>query len=171
MRIARVPNSANGKGTTMRSVAATAVALAMLPLASPALADVTVCNDFRAAISVALAYEEGGSFASQGWWKVAPGACSDLPFKGFDFFYAGESDWYREGGGRKRDIWGKGRNFYVGKGTFKFDNAEQSRRGARSIAFTKITVDERLRSKPHLVTVRFRSGGTNVEVKAKPASS
>src|SRR5262245_3668582 len=67
---------------------------------STARADVTICNDFRAPINVAIAYEDGGTMTSEGWWRVEPKACREVPFDGLDFYYSVESDTYRDGNAR-----------------------------------------------------------------------
>jgi uncharacterized membrane protein len=153
----------------MRRAPVVTLALFVLPPWSQARADVVICNDFRAAIKAAIAHEDKGSFTSEGWWRVEPNACRDVPFSGVDFFYTAESDKYRDGGAQKQDSWGKGRQFHVGTGagTFKLENAERSRRGARARQFTKVTIDERFRTQPFIATLRFKSGSTSVEVKRK----
>ena len=151
----------------MRRATFTMLVLFIVPPWSEVRADAKICNDFRATINVALAYERKASFVSEGWWRVESNACRDAPFNGLDFFYAAESDKYREAGAQKQDMWGKGRQFYVGTGTFKFEDAERSRRNARSRPFTKVTIPEVHRSQPFVATLRFRSGTTTAEVKRK----
>src|SRR5262245_23340419 len=70
-------------------------------------------NNFRALISVAIAYDDNDAITSEGWWKVQPGVCSDIEFSGLDFYYTAESDSYRQGSATSRDNWGKGQQFYV----------------------------------------------------------
>jgi hypothetical protein len=75
------------------------VIVALFGLSSAALADISVCNDFRARIRVALASENGGAFPAAGWWAVDPKACRDVafPFQGAVLYYTADSDPYREG--------------------------------------------------------------------------
>jgi len=52
--------------------------------AAPALADLEFCNTTDETVSVAIGYSEGGTWMSEGWWMMAPGACKqpivgDLP--------------------------------------------------------------------------------------------
>jgi len=45
----------------------------------PALADgLTVCNDTIARATVALGYLDDGTWTSEGWWGIAPGACREI---------------------------------------------------------------------------------------------
>ena len=151
---------------TMRHVVVGASLSVLLPCAL-ARADIKVCNNFRAPISLAIAYEDNGSATSEGWWKVQPGVCSDIKFSGLDFYYTAESDSYRQGNATGRDNWGKGQQFYVGGGKFKFDNALRARRGARLFSFGKVAISDSFRGRDFTVTLRFRSGSTDVETKSK----
>jgi uncharacterized membrane protein len=134
---------------------------------STARADVTVCNDFRAPVNVAIAYAEAGSMTSEGWWRVEPNGCRNVPFDGLDFYYTVESDQYRDGRSRSRSRWGNDRSFYVGAKTFKFKDAERSRRGARSLSFSLVKINEDQR-RPFTVTLRFRDGETVRQVQSGP---
>lgn len=51
-----------------------ATALCAAPLA--AQAELTVCNETDAPVSIAIGYNEGGTWTSEGWWNISPGACS-----------------------------------------------------------------------------------------------
>lgn len=58
------------------------VALALLALtpllASPAAARLAVCNRSERAANVALGRYDGTHWMSEGWWTVAPNACTNL---------------------------------------------------------------------------------------------
>ncbi|MBU2942504.1 DUF1036 domain-containing protein [Shimia thalassica] len=43
---------------------------------SAAQAELVVCNDTDAKASVAIGYNDGGVWTSEGWWNVAPESCS-----------------------------------------------------------------------------------------------
>lgn len=63
--------------TLMRVIAAAALA-ATLALANPACADFRVCNNSVSRISVSLAYTDGESWISEGWWNLKPNGCETL---------------------------------------------------------------------------------------------
>jgi uncharacterized membrane protein len=46
--------------------------------AAPACADFRVCNNASSRASVALAYTDGETWISEGWWNLKPGACETL---------------------------------------------------------------------------------------------
>lgn len=43
---------------------------------SPAHAQLNVCNQSLDVLNVALGYEEGGEFQTEGWWSVGANRCS-----------------------------------------------------------------------------------------------
>ena len=51
------------------------LAAALTLLATPALADLTFCNETSAAVSIAIGYKDGDSWTSEGWWNPGPGDC------------------------------------------------------------------------------------------------
>ncbi|MBM3607959.1 MAG: DUF1036 domain-containing protein [Alphaproteobacteria bacterium] len=53
-------------------------AAALLALALPARADLRLCNDATTRVSVSLAYTDGKSWITEGWWNLKPGACETL---------------------------------------------------------------------------------------------
>ena len=52
----------------------------LLPMvaATPALADLRVCNQTSKAVSIALGYRAKRGWQSEGWWVAAPGACATV---------------------------------------------------------------------------------------------
>lgn len=143
--------------------------VAQFGLSSAALADISVCNDFRARVHVALASENGGAFHAAGWWAVDPNACRDIdfPFQGAVLYYTADSDPYREGNKTLRDHWGNKKELFVGTKDFKFDHAEQRQPGSKPTKFSFATVSEKLQSKPISIVIRFMSGNTSITVKPK----
>lgn len=144
--------------------------ISMRPKATTAaLADISICNDFRARLRVALAYEDNNAIRAAGWWTVNPKACRDVnfPFQGSVLYYTAESDPYREGGKTVRDNWGNKKELYVGAKDFEFDDASRRRSGTKPAMFSLATVSDRLRSKPILITLRFTSGSTTISMKPK----
>jgi uncharacterized membrane protein len=55
-----------------------AVMVAGLVVAPAAHADFRMCNNTTARVSVALAYTNGASWVSEGWWNIKAGACETL---------------------------------------------------------------------------------------------
>lgn len=49
--------------------------------ASPALAELEVCNEASKSVSLAIAYAEGDTWVSQGWWNIPAGSCQS-PLQG-----------------------------------------------------------------------------------------
>ena len=45
---------------------------------TPARADFRLCNNSSARASVSLAYTDGETWISEGWWNLKPGACETL---------------------------------------------------------------------------------------------
>jgi uncharacterized membrane protein len=145
------------------------VIIAQFGLSSAALADISVCNDFRVRVRVALAFENGGAFPAAGWWAVDPKACRDIdfPFQGAVLYYTADSDPYREGNKTLRDHWGNKKELFVGNKDFKFDHAERRQPGSKPAKFGLATVSEQLQSKPVSIVIRFTSGNTSVTIKPK----
>jgi len=58
-----------------------ALGLAGLPAmawAPPAAAEFTVCNQTESRVGVAVGYQGGGDWTTEGWWNLAPGACETV---------------------------------------------------------------------------------------------
>jgi uncharacterized membrane protein len=55
-----------------------AAALAFFALSAPALADFRLCNNATSRVSVALAYTDGQTWVTEGWWNLKQGACEIL---------------------------------------------------------------------------------------------
>jgi len=52
----------------------------LLPMlaATPALADLRVCNETSKTVSIALGYRAEKGWQSEGWWVTAPNACTTV---------------------------------------------------------------------------------------------
>jgi uncharacterized membrane protein len=46
--------------------------------ASPALAKFAVCNKTEHPFAIALGHMSGGTWVSEGWWRVEPKGCTDI---------------------------------------------------------------------------------------------
>jgi uncharacterized membrane protein len=64
-----------------RRIALGAAAGLVLAASSPAHAELKVCNQTRYLVNVAVGYTTEAAFQTEGWWTVAPSACS-TPLKG-----------------------------------------------------------------------------------------
>jgi uncharacterized membrane protein len=65
-------------------------------LAAPAYAEYRVCNKSKVLLNVAVGYDTGEHFVTQGWWSVTPGSCA-TPIRGaltsrFVYVYATDID-------------------------------------------------------------------------------
>lgn len=59
--------------------AAAAVAVAALPLlATPAHADLKLCNATSSRIGIAIGYKDSKGWTTEGWWNVASNTCATL---------------------------------------------------------------------------------------------
>jgi len=145
-----------------------AFVLLLAPM-SAAYADIVVCNDFRVRVRVALAFEGPSGIASAGWWSVEPNACKDIDFAfpGASFYYAADSDSYKEGGSSMRDHWGNKKELFVPTKDFKTDDAGRKRRDAKPVKFSEVRLSELQQSKPVVITLRFSSGTTTTQIKIK----
>ena len=80
-----------------RLVLLCALPCAVVLPATPALADLRVCNETRNAISVALGYRAERGWQSEGWWLAPPTQCAtvfegDLNTVNSSFFYIFAAD-------------------------------------------------------------------------------
>ena len=60
-----------------RILAGLSLSLAMAA-ATPALADLRLCNKTTSTVGVALGYKDDNGWASEGWWNIRPGECKTL---------------------------------------------------------------------------------------------
>ena len=68
-------------------------------LASPARADLKLCNTTSSRIGVAIGYQDPNGWTTEGWWNVAPQTCETL-YKGTlssRFYYIHAIDYDRGG--------------------------------------------------------------------------
>jgi uncharacterized membrane protein len=151
----------------MRYLATTSTAVAtFLFLAVAARADITICNEFRAPIHVAFAFEEQGNFTAAGWWNVEPNACqpANFPFQSAVLYYTAHSDSYRDGRATSRDHWGNKMKLYVTSKKFNFDGAERSRSGATPDMFSLYDVPQGYHGSG-TITFHFVPGSTTINAK------
>ena len=78
---------------------AKALSVAILTLATPALADLRLCNTTGGRIGVAIGYQDAQGWATEGWWNIAAQTCETL-YKGTlssRFYYVHAVDYDRGG--------------------------------------------------------------------------
>jgi uncharacterized membrane protein len=153
-----------------KSLTAAMAVTAFLVLGSAAkAANIVVCNDIRAPIHVAFAYQAQGGFTAAGWWNVEPNECQpvDFVFEGATLYYAANSDGYRDGRMTSRDHWGNKEELFVTRAKFDFDNAERSRRSTRPEMFSSYEIPQGFAGKPATVTLHFVHGSTSITIKGK----
>lgn len=72
----RDPDDMSSTSTFSRVLAP--AAFAFLCLVAPARADFRLCNNASSRVSVALAYTDGQTWVTEGWWNLKQGACETL---------------------------------------------------------------------------------------------
>jgi uncharacterized membrane protein len=60
------------------TIASIAAAVSFAVLSTAAHADFRVCNNSTSRISVSLAYTDGETWISEGWWNLKPAGCETL---------------------------------------------------------------------------------------------
>jgi uncharacterized membrane protein len=73
--------------------------MALVLLATPAKADLKLCNTTASRIGVAIGYQDPNGWTTEGWWNVAPQTCETL-YKGAlssRFYYVHAIDYDRGG--------------------------------------------------------------------------
>ncbi|MBZ0218014.1 MAG: DUF1036 domain-containing protein [Fimbriimonadaceae bacterium] len=72
------------KNTSVIAIAAKLVMLGLLPFAlpviaaTPAKADLRLCNQTDSQIGIAIGYKDKDGWATEGWWNLAPKGCETL---------------------------------------------------------------------------------------------
>ena len=85
-----------------------AALLATLPLsivtATPAAAELRLCNKTESQVGVAIGYREDNDWVTEGWWNLPANTCETLVAGGlvsrFYYIYAVDYDQFGEWGGR-----------------------------------------------------------------------
>jgi uncharacterized membrane protein len=151
---------------SMRRLAVFAAIAIFLLIASQAKADISVCNDFRARIHVAFAYQHQRSVPASGWWTVEPNVCQnvDFSFQGATLYYAADSDDYKQGAATSHDHWGNKIKLFVGDTKFDFDDAQSPRRDATTEVFSLYEIPQQFRGKPVKIIFHLVSGKTNITI-------
>ena len=75
------------------------LAFGLVLLATPAKADLKLCNTTASRIGVAIGYQDPNGWTTEGWWNVAPQTCETL-YKGAlssRFYYVHAIDYDRGG--------------------------------------------------------------------------
>ena len=112
-----------------------------IALAGPAEAGLTVCNKGKHPAKVALGRFDGRDWMSEGWWSVAPGACSELIRAPLDARY-----YYLYGTDHAAGVWEGGTGLCPPPGD-KFSivgRADCARRGYDRKRFFKIDTEDNL---------------------------
>lgn len=147
----------------------TTAALILLGSCAAAHAEIMACNNFRAPIRLALAYDSDGGATSAGWWRIEPNSCRDIDFafKGASLYYTADSEPYKDGGKTYRDHWGNKKEFFVSSKDFKTNEANRKWRGAKPMMFSQTELSPQQQAKPVVITYHFTHGRTTTEIKFK----
>jgi uncharacterized membrane protein len=54
------------------------IAMALVGLSAPALADLRMCNTTGSRVGVAIGYRDAQGWVTEGWWNIAPRGCETL---------------------------------------------------------------------------------------------
>jgi len=124
-------------GLTARgsAVALTVAAASMLALASPARADLKICNATSARIGVALGYQDPKGWTTEGWWNIPSQTCETLLKGGVPsrFIYVYAVDYERGGD------WSGSHAMCIGDQSFVIrDVTNCGERGHRSAGFSEV---------------------------------
>lgn len=145
---------------------ASALAALLLLDAAPG-SEISICNDFKARIYVALAFEDQGNFTAAGWWTVDANKCEPAAFSfpGGWLYYSADFDKYpASGGGTSQDHWGNETSLFVGSKKFNFDHAERSRPETSGEMFGSVRLSEVQQTKPVSITFHFLPGNSSVTI-------
>ena len=94
-----VPSSSILKADCRRFRALVSAIVLLLASAAPAFADLRICNATSGRIGIALGYQSGSGWATEGWWTIAGESCETL-LKGrltSRFYYVHAVDYDRGG--------------------------------------------------------------------------
>lgn len=88
----------------LRRLAVPSLFVIALAAASPAKADLRVCNQSASRVGVSIGYKDGDGWITEGWWNIAARACETI-LRGplvarFYYFYAVDYDLGGEWAGR-----------------------------------------------------------------------
>ena len=116
------------------------VSIALLGLlaalaASPAKADLHVCNRTKYLLNIAVGYVDGEDFATEGWWSVTPNSCATpikRPLAGrYVYLYATDVD--------AADVLQGTVSMCIGRRKFKISGIGDCwRRGLQAVNFQEI---------------------------------
>lgn len=145
------------------------LALILNGLTMRASAEIKFCNTYTEVVYAAVAFQNNGSWNSQGWIAVKPNTCTiDLTNASLTEFYYYAETAVLNG---KYESWGKknatARQFDVARTYFLFQNADRRRRGARFEWFNG-PVD--LGDASRLATLTFSDTGTTGTIAGAPSA-
>lgn len=76
--MAEMPTAPQRRGSLGRIAAAAATAFAAVVLATPAMADLRLCNKTANTVSVAIGYKANDGWRTEGWWNIGGAKCGTL---------------------------------------------------------------------------------------------
>lgn len=127
-------------GAARRPVlAVVALSLALLVSPSSAWADLRLCNDTTGRLGVAIGYQDGKGWATEGWWNIAAHTCETL-LKGRlagRYYYVYAIDYDRGG-----EWAGKTQMCMDDKAFVILGNADCETRGHRRAGFLEVDTND-----------------------------
>ena len=131
------PTPPSARATRHASAGLGFVALALL--ASPANADLKLCNTTSSRIGVAIGYQDPNGWTTEGWWNVAPQTCETL-YKGAlssRFYYIHAIDYDRGGEWAGKSVMCTGDKSFTIRGV-----QDCTRRGYKGTGFFEVDTQE-----------------------------
>jgi uncharacterized membrane protein len=123
----------------LRSLAALSAALLIAATATAAHADLRLCNTTSGRIGVALGYQDGTGWTTEGWWTIAGQTCETL-LKGkltSRFYYVHAIDYDRGGEWAGPTVMCIGEKAFTVRG-----NADCEPRGYQRAGFMEVDTNE-----------------------------
>jgi uncharacterized membrane protein len=134
-----VPSSSILKAESGRFRALLSAVVLLLASAAPTLADLRICNATSGRIGIAIGYQSGSGWATEGWWTIAGESCETL-LKGrlvSRFYYVYAVDYDRGGEWAGPTIMCTDDKAFVIQG-----NADCEQRGHKKAGFMEVDTND-----------------------------
>ncbi len=154
----------------MKRVAVTLMgASTIMAIATPVSARIIFCNNYPYEVYFSIAYQQFQAngdaldWLSRGWLGVETGKCEefDSAIAVSEFYWRGETNFYKQGKGRARDSWPSkdGKKFWNVEGDFQFYQADHTKPEAQKPAFSTYEKSFRAKDGPVTETITILEGG------------
>lgn len=133
--------------------------LFLVAAGSQAVAKIQICNKFVHPIFVTLAFQDKGTWVTEGWLEVGDGKCvmDDKHANVTSFYYYGETNAFN----KQVWSWGNEKEFSVKDDDFSLRNADSKQPGARVVKFSG---PKEYKLPETVVLLEFHDGGVTFVV-------